>query len=265
MNNIQKKNEFIGLKKYTHAQRKTIIDDLIIPQLKMELGDNLIAIAADGSFARNDDTDYSDIELMVFVKDTTALPRGVGKIYKGVLIDIAFVTENEYYQHVLEPNPHWFLSGSDTLLPLLNTRFIKEVQKYEVRTLSQKCLSCAHNQLFEVQESFGKLFSAIHKKNKENLLPVLADATMQTLKLLAFMNAKPYTTLGSFITQARSFSVKPDGFDEFIDLIVNARYLDLECLDMRVRTMFAGIERYFHQKVGKNMYDGDLAQLIKKK
>lgn len=265
MNTIQKKNEFIGLKKYTHAQRKAVIDNLIIPQLQKELGDNLIAIAADGSFARNDDTDYSDIELMVFVKDKTNVPRGIGKIYEGVLIDVAFVTEDEYYQHVVEPNPYWFLSGSDTLLPLVNARFIKKVQEHKIGTLSQKCLTCAQNQLFEVQESFGKLFTAIHKKNKENLLPVLAEATMQALKLLAFMNEKPYTTLSSFITQARSFSIKPDGFDEFIDLIVNARYLDLEHLDMRARTLFAGIERYFHEKVGKNVYDGDLSQLIKKK
>jgi len=265
VNNIQKKPVFTGLKKYTHAQRKTIIDDLIIPQLKKELADNLIAIAADGSFARNDDTDYSDIELVVFVKDKTNVPRGIGKIYKGVLIDIAFVTEDEYYRYVLEPNPYWYLSGSDTLLPLLNNQFIKKVQEYRVRKLSQKCLTCAQNQLFEVQESFGKLFTAIRTKNSENLMPVLADATMQTLKLLAFMNEKPYTTLGSFITQARRFLIKPDGFDEFVELIVNARYLDLEVLDMRARTLFHGIERYFHEKVGKKVYDDDLSQLIKNK
>jgi predicted nucleotidyltransferase len=257
-----KKNEFIGLKKYTHAQRVVIIDNLIIPRLKAELGNNLIAIAADGSFARNDDTDYSDIELVVFVKNATHLPRGIGKIHEGVLIDIAFVTENDYYKHVLEPNPHWFLSGSDTLLPLVNSRFIKNVQRYRVKKLSQKCLRCARKQLFEVQESFGKLFTAIQTQNTENLVPVLADATMQTLKLLAFMNAKPYTTLGSFITQARGFPIKPDGFDEFIDLIVNARFLDLKNLNARARTLFTGIERYFNEKIGKNIYDGNLSQLI---
>jgi len=264
VNTIEKKSEFIGLKKHTHAQRTAIIND-VMPQLRTELGDNLIAIAADGSFARSDDTEYSDIELMVFVKDTTHLPRGIGKVREGVLIDITFITEDEYYEHVLEPNPDWFLSGSDMLLPLFNTHFIKKVQRYRVQGLAQKCFDCARSQLFEIQESFGKLLTAIHKKNKENIVLVLADATMQTLKLLAFMNAKPYTTLGSFITQARSFSVKPDGFDEFINLVVDARFLDLECLDAHARNLFAGIERYFYEKIGENMYDGDLTQLIKKK
>jgi hypothetical protein len=264
VNTTTEKNEFIGLKKYTHAQRQIIIDTIIIPQLKKELGNNLIAIAADGSFARNDDTDYSDIELMVFVNSRERLPRGIGKIHDGVLIDIAFVTEDEYYNHVLEPNADWYISGSDTLLPLLNTQFIEKVQQYRIHDLSQKCFGYARSQLFEVQESFGKLFTAIHRENKENLLPVLADAVMQVLKLLAFMNARPYTTLGSFVTQARSFPEKPDGFDEFMDIIVSAHYLDLESLSIRARTLFSGIEKYFHDRVGKEMYDGDLSHLLKK-
>lgn len=253
------------MQKYTHKQRTDILDSLIIPQLKRELGDNLVAIAADGSYARNEDTDYSDIELMVFVKDKTDLPRGFGKIYKGILVEGLFVTEDEYYKTVLEPNPDWFLSGSDTLKPLTNARFIEKVQRYRVEDLARKCLACAQDVLFEIQESFGKLFTAIQQKNTENLLPVLADAVMHLLKLLAFMNKKPYTTLGSFITQARGFATKPNGFDEFIDIIVNAGYLDLALLEKRTQELFTGIEKYYHEKLGDSMYDDNLSQLIKKK
>lgn len=42
-----------GLKKYTHRDRQKIVEKLI-PQIRQKFGDNLIALAAQGSFARSD-------------------------------------------------------------------------------------------------------------------------------------------------------------------------------------------------------------------
>ncbi len=257
--------QFIGLKGYTHRQRTKIINDVLVPKIRKELGKNLIAIAADGSYARNEDTDFSDIELMIFVKDSKKLPRGFGKILDGILIDGLFTIEDDYYKNTLEPNEWWFISGSDTLKPITNPHFIKKVQKYKVKNLSAKCLKHSKNLLIEIQESFGKLFNVIKKKNRDNLFPVLADAVMQVLKLMTFINETPYKTLGSFITQARKFKLKPEGFNEFIDIIVDGSYRDLEKLEQRATQLLVGIEDHFKKKFGENIYDSDLSTITKKK
>lgn len=259
-----KEFQFIGLKKYNRAQRTAIINKLVVPLLKKELGKNLIAIAADGSYARNEDTDYSDIELMIFIKDKKNLVRGFGKILDGILIEGLFITESEYYKNTLEPNEDWYISGSDTLKAIANSGFIKKVQCYRVKQLSEKCFAAARDLLFEIQESFGKLFTAIEKNNKENLFSVLADAVMQVLKLMAFINKTPYKTLSTFVTQAKGFKIKPRGFDEFIEIIIDGRYIDLETLEERVKILFCGIEEFFTRKIGKNIYDADLSTIIKK-
>jgi predicted nucleotidyltransferase len=255
--------EFIGLKKYIHKERSEIIKKLIVPAIKRELGKNLIAIAANGSYARNEDADFSDIELMIFVKDRTQLPRGFGKIIDGILIEGLFVTEDEYYQNTLDVNEEWYLAGSDRLKAITNAPFIQKVRHYKVKHLREKCFKHAHKMLYEVQESFGKLFTAINKGNKENLFPIVADAVMQVLKLMAYLNETPYRTLGSFITQAKGFSMKPVGFDEFMTIIINGRYLDLKLLEKRSTKLFAGIEQLFVKKMGSDIYDSHLMHITK--
>ena len=256
---------FIGLKKYTHRERSSVIKKLVVPILKKELGRNLIAIAACGSYARNEDSDFSDIELMIFVKNKKNLPFGFGKILDGVLIEGCFVTEEDYYKNTLDVNKYWFISGSDRLKAITNPAFIKKVQRYKVKNLSKKCFEHSKELLFEIQESFGKLFTAIKKKNKENIFLILAEVVMQVLKLMAFINETPYKTMGSFVTQAKNFKIKPKGFDGFIEIIINGKFVNLAILEKRSKILFAGIEEFFRSKIGENIYDSDLSTILKKK
>jgi hypothetical protein len=256
--------EFIGLKKYTHDQRTKIIKKIVVPILKKELKKNLIAIAADGSYARNEDVDFSDIELIIFVKNKNNLPRGFGKIINGVLVEGMFMTVGDFYREVLDVNDEWYISGSDRLKAITNPSFIEKVKKYNVHDLSDKCFEFSKKALFENQECFGKLFNAIKKKNEENIFPVLMYVVMQVLKIMSFINKTPYKTLGSFITQAKEFKIKPEGFDEFIELIVNGKYTNLGILEVRSKRLFVGIEQFFMRKMGRDIYDSDLSSICKK-
>ena len=71
------------------------------PLVKKRFGENLIALAACGSYARNEDCDYSDLELVAFVKK---MPRGkkVGgfaKLYDGMLIELTWSTRETYLKN----------------------------------------------------------------------------------------------------------------------------------------------------------------------
>ncbi len=257
--------EFVGLKKHTHDDRAKIIRDRIVPVLTQELGDNLIAIAADGSYARNEDAEYSDLEFMIFVKDKKDLPFGFSRIIDGMLIEGIYITEDEYYRTVIEPNPEWFISGSDTLYAITNPQYIEKIKRYTVEDLKEKCRACVDEMLPEMQESFAKLFMAIDRKNIENIFPILFYALHSVLKLMAFINRIPYKTLGSFITQSRMFKNKPAGFDDFLDVIVDGTYRDLPLLKQRSTVLFAGIEAYLEKAAKAPLYDSDLSTITKRK
>ena len=82
-----------GLKKHSHQDRERVIRELV-PLIKKKFGDNLIALAADASYARGEDFDYSDLELFAFVKE---MPEGkdmegMSRIRDGMLIELIWTT-----------------------------------------------------------------------------------------------------------------------------------------------------------------------------
>ena len=252
-----KRNTLIGLKKHTHAQRTRLLRNTIVPMLREELGKNLVAIAADGSYARHEDNGYSDLELMIFVKDNSKLPRGFSKIHDGMLIEGLFVTAEEYHKMIHEPNKEWYIAGSDKLLSITNHTVIRQLKNYRVKYLAKKCDRIAFDMLNEAQESFGKLLNCIERKNRENLFPMLSDAVMCVLKLLAYINRRPYKSLNSIMTEAKTLKRKPEGLDEFLNLVRHGKYHNLAALRKRTRQLYLGIEDYFIKKYRGNIYDGD--------
>lgn len=253
-----------GLKEHTHAERATILKELVVPTLRKELGKNLLAIAADGSFARHEDAAYSDLELMVFVRNKEGLPIGFSKIHDGLLIEGLFVTEKEFHDMVHEPNESWYIAGSDRLLAITNPGFVKKVGHYRMKERKRKFDKAVRGTLFEVQESFGKLFNAIGQRNRENLSVLFSEAVIAVLKFASFINERPYTSSRMFISEARAFRNRPHGFDEFLDLAVEARYLEWNRLHRTATTLFKGIEAYLRKRWRGKLYDDDLSTILRK-
>jgi hypothetical protein len=258
-NSNSNQDRFIGLKRHTHTERAKLLKQVIVPMLKKELNKNLIAIAADGSFSRREDRDYSDLELMIFVKNRKHLPHGFSKIYNGMLVEGLFVTEKDYHAMINEPNRDWYIAGSDKLLAITNPQFISKVQKYRTKHLARKCDEVAFHMLNEIQETFGKLFNAIDTDNRENLFPILSDVVMGVLRFTALVNRKPYTSLNSMIKEARTLKKKPRGFDTFLDLVTRGEYDDMKRLREYSEELFSGIEEFITSRYGKNFYDDDLS------
>jgi hypothetical protein len=255
---------FVGLKKHSHAERSHVLRKFIVPTLRKELGKNLIARAADGSFARHEDGAYSDLELMIFVEDNKDLPFGFSKVYDGLLIEGLFITEKEYHDMIHEPNEYWYLAGSDKLLAISNPRFVRRLEKYRVKDRVRKFNRMTRQSTNEVQEAFGKLFNAIDQRNRENLFIVLSEAVIAVLKIVSYINQKPYTSSRKFITEARALEKKPRGLDDFLGIVAEATYVDWDILQRTAENLFKGIEAYLNKRYGGRLYDGDLSAILRK-
>jgi predicted nucleotidyltransferase len=244
-----------GIKKHTRSDRWEIIKKMT-PLIRKRFGDNLVALAVCGSCARGDDAAYSDLELVAFVKKMPRCKRfgGFAKIYDGMLIELIWMTRKQYIENALEPKEEWHMSGSDVLVPIINRKFIEDLQAYEVKNLKRKCLDHAVGAFSEYQESVTKILNAINQKNKDGIPLLLLESAMQFLKVLSFLNQTPYITFSRFISQARQFAIKPKSSDKFIDIIVDGEYGDLRTLRRTVIAVFSELERIF-EELGLELYD----------
>jgi len=247
-----------GIKRHTHNDRGKIIRD-ITPLIKQKFGDNLIALAACCSYARNEDADYSDLELTAFVK---TMPEGkpldgLAKLYDGMLIELMWMTRETYLKTVLDVNEYWHYSGSDRLLPIINEEFIAELNAYRPADIRQKCLDQAVGSFTEVQEAATKVLNAVNQENREGMPLLFFEMVNQILRILSFLNHEPYVTASRMIPQARRFGTKPQNLDRMLDMAVSGGYHDLPSLREVTVAVFEEIEAIF-DRLGLPLYDDDV-------
>jgi hypothetical protein len=150
----------------------------------------------------------------------------------------------------------WYLYGSSVLLPLYNEPFVEDlVRRYQaVRHPRDRFLNLAAWQFIQVQEAFGKVLNAVEQRNAEGISLLLFDAVRHVLITLSFLNEKPFTTFAMFITEARSFRIKPDRFDDLLDIVVHGSYQHMDRLRETLLVVFGGMEQLLAAE-GIELYD----------
>jgi hypothetical protein len=247
-----------GLGKHSHDDRLRVIENMV-PVIRRKFGDNLVGLAAQASFARNEDTGYSDLEMIAFVKEMPAGKKwdGMGRIVDGLMVELVWTTKETYLKETKDVGKLWYIAGSDTLAPVINEHLIAELNSFQPENLREKCLKQAVEHWYEVHEATAKVLNALDSENREGLPLLLSDMILHMLIVLSFLNRTPYVTFARFIEQARAFRTKPEGMDRLLDILVLGRYQDLIGVRKAVSEVFSGFEDIFERE-GCEVYDDNL-------
>lgn len=240
-----------SLKPHTRAEREAIAQSLI-PLWQRKFGEGLLGVAATGSFARGDDRAYSDLELVVFVRDTPGpgedpyLQRSVD----GMLVEAEYLTEAAYVARYATLSADWFLAGGAPLLPLHNAEFVERVARRvsEIRYPREQFHRRAARRFIEVQEASAKVLSAIDAHDRTAIPLTLFDAVMHVLVTLSFLNQRPFTTFARFVDEGRAMPRTPARLGELLDIVVDGRFQDLPHLREVILDVVEGLERQFRDE-----------------
>ena len=110
-----------SIKYHTHKEREKVLQKLV-PIIQKQLGDNLIALAVGGSFARDADIDYSDIELVAFTRKSLDNDWEIRKIEDGMLIVVVADTKENYIKK------YYY---KECILKATGKRFLEYMKDYE--------------------------------------------------------------------------------------------------------------------------------------
>jgi hypothetical protein len=215
-----------AIRPHTHADRTRIIEQLV-PLFRQKFGDDLLAVASCASYARGEDQSYSDLELVVFLRN---LPVGgdpyLQRIVDGMLIEAEYTSPAAFLDRYRLKNANWVYAASEKLEPVVNPNLIAQIKQERAQihldvTARQRVLS---RQFVEVFEAVCKALNAIEQHNREGLPLVFFDAVHHVLVLLGLLNCQPFTTLSRMIGEARTFSVQPTRLGELLDILVEGTY-----------------------------------------
>lgn len=248
-----------GLRPHTHDERMAVARALV-PAFRRRFGEGLLGVALSASVARGDDRAFSDLELVVFLRDPP--PPGedayLQRIVDGMLVEAVYWTEEAYLAQFATLAADWYLAGSETLVPLDNPELVERIarQVRAVRHPRAHYLLRAGRRFVEVQESFGKTLSAIDAGDGEAVGLLLWDAMHHSLVTLAFLNEHAFRTFARFIPEARAFPLKPPRYDELLDRMVAGDWQGPGLRELLLE-VYAGMEQLFAAE-GVDLYDADL-------
>ena len=246
-----------GIKSHTHQEHAIIIQKLI-PLIRRKFKNDLLAIATVGSFALKADINYSDVELIVFTKENSRLKEWVfHEIIDGMLIVVITETKNGYIQKYLDIPEIWYASGDSPLAPIINEKYINEINTFKPRTMEKRCWDQAAKRWYMYQEITAKVFNNIKKRNTTGLPIIFFSMIKELLIILSFINQTPYKTLEKYVEQAQMFSIKPDKFDNLLDILNKGTYQDFTSLEESVTQVFTDLETIF-QKHGYPLYKNSI-------
>jgi hypothetical protein len=83
--------------------------------LRERYGSTLQAIGVHGAVAHGDDTDISDVEIVVVTRRANAGPAPVTRRVEGVIVDLAVITADEYLRHARTLTTSWPLIADQYL------------------------------------------------------------------------------------------------------------------------------------------------------
>ena len=174
-----------GIKVYNHNDRTKVVNQ-IVKLLKHQFKDNLVAVAAEGSYARGNDKDFSDLELTVFLKEISKDTNyNIHKIVDGLLIVIVFDTKESFVKKYLSDDfSVWYASGSEDMLPITNKHFIDKLNKIIPNNIEQKCLEQIKIRWPQYQEITAKLLNNINGEDLEAVSLVFPLIVKETLVIL---------------------------------------------------------------------------------
>ncbi len=246
-----------GIRAHNREERMAVVDQLI-PLWKKKFGENLLGIAVSASVARGEDQAYSDLELDVFLceKPEKREDQYLQWVLDGMLIEAIYHTPEEFLRERETIPTHWYLSASDQWMVVYNQDFFDDllIKMKSIQHNRNDFLESATRGRYELQESFCKVLNAVEMKNHEGISLLLMDAVLHLLQTLSFINQQPFSTFSQIISEARKFEIKPERFDNLLDVLVNGTYQELEQVRDICLVVFGSLEDIFRQ-YGIELYD----------
>lgn len=212
---------------HTHQDRARIVSRLA--DLHRDgLGANLVGLATQGSFARNEDREYSDLELVVFLKRLPADVERVDgeQIFDGMFVDLVWTTEDDYIASVKEVTPAWYIAGSDRLEPVVNRELIERINGYRPQNLRARCLEQAVRRWPALHEATTKVLNALARDDAPDLGRLFFSVLDHVLVVLAFLNATPYTSGSTMLQEALALPQQPPALAELAEIVVRGAHTD---------------------------------------
>ena len=208
------------LEKHTHEERLDIAKRLSARVVE-KYGDEILAVCIWGSTAKKLDRPYSDLEVLVVVRDGVEL-HAINYLHQGMVIDIAYYQETDFLRDAHRVTGDWALAADQ----FRNRIVLHDPSRWFSKLDSAVALSDNVDTSSVVQHRTIGLFEGVEvmknaqlSKDEVGIRTAGFYFAWDVAKLVLLINKKYILTSSWFWKEARECPIKPENFWDHIETL----------------------------------------------
>jgi len=231
---------------HTHDERVKLVEDLVI-RLQDRYKDDLLAVALFGSMSRDEDKDYSDIDMIAVVKGEKIVNELAG-IQNGLNYGVDIFSQDIVASKITSISMRWpMLVGKFvTARPLKDELRLFDIYKQLYEETVQKDYKTHIRQIFveEIYEECNKFINTTHFGSREQVLYIANQLFTKMISFVGVINKSYYLSSVSFPDKAMSLPINFPSFKILGESVTSESRPSSQELQSTVQNMLNEIVQY---------------------
>jgi kanamycin nucleotidyltransferase len=204
----------------THEERMVLVRE-IANRILEKYGTDIIAIALYGSVAKNEDAEFSDLEL--WVATTEAVPsRDLLSRYRGCSVEVFYGPAQLFLDDAAAVDPFWPIRADmrrSYVVLFERDGFFSSLQAAAQSLESSDFDEATRAQMLWLQEALGKLLNAHARADSYGVLAAGRDFAFGTALLVGLVNRRYYPGQRGLYRLAQQLPLQPSGYGPLLDQV----------------------------------------------
>lgn len=233
-----------------HEQRLALAHDLT-QRILARYGEEVLGVAIYGSVARNEDSQYSDLEMKVVTSNAVAESDVEYVHSSGAKVEINYEPEDIYLHNAGTVGDHWWHTAGQYRNQLITFRrddsniFARASVAAQELLHDEAPFKARMAQLIvdNLYELMNKIRGAWQRRDESNLRWWAHDFVYDTACYLALANRVYFITSGTIWQQVLEFSILTEGFADELTLLAGFEQGSLAAVYRAAEELWANIQQ----------------------
>lgn len=212
----------------TKEERKDFANQ-ILGQLQNKYKDDLLAVAIYGSVGRDEDTEYSDIEMIAIVKGQ-GIEENYENLYRGLKYEVEVISEDIGIKEITDIEINWSLVVG---IYLKNKILLDNDGVFErYKKLYEKVIAGNINEgirkifVDDIYEQTSKFLNASKYGSKEQIRFLAMHLFQKMIGFMGVINKSYYLSASTRAEQAMAFPINFPSFQKLGSIILSGNLID---------------------------------------
>jgi predicted nucleotidyltransferase len=207
-------------------------------------GKDIYGIVIYGSVAKNEDRQYSDLEMYVVTRRKFKV-RAVKYVYRGMNIEVSYIPERKMLRNAKSITPNWPIEADfyrSYLILYEKNKWFEKLRKAVASQKSNDFKKAMKKYLIWFYEMMGKIKNAYKHNDNYIFLWLASFLGWESAIFLGLVNRRYYKSERNIFESVRNFPILPKGYQRLLETVCHFTVKDRKKIYQAALKLFAELK-----------------------